>query len=97
MDLKSNISDYNDWTSYQRELLVGFKKADISHKKFREVRNICNKIDWRFAEISRLRVKIRQDHKEALHEEYIEMFIMEANELIDVLNENFVMEILLGD
>lgn len=97
MNLKSNILSHNEWTAYQHELLRGFKKADISYKKYREVRNICYKIDWRFSEISQLKVKIRQDHKEAFHREYIDRFYSEIHELIEVLNENFVLEILLGD
>ena len=101
MDMKSQFNTQNEWEDYRNEIRRGFRKLLIvgkdGHKKFQEATNIINKIDWRFTEISKLKVKIRQDHKEALHQEYIDMFYNEIHELVKVLNENFVLEILLGD
>lgn len=106
MKLVTNVSSFSEWEKYRGELLKGFREILIvdragiyknGFKKYKEAQVIMHKIDWRFTEVSRLRVKIRQDHKDVLHNEYIDKFIMEANELIDVLNENFVMEILLGE
>ncbi len=105
MDLKSQFDTQSDWEVYRgtirkafREVLVDPSnyKDNITFKKLKEMQYIIGSIDHRFTEISQLKVKIRQDHKE-LHQEYIDKFYTEINELIDALNENFVLEILLGD
>ena len=56
-----------------------------------------NMIDWRFAKISNEKIYLRQDRKEELHQARMDRYHKEIHELIEVLNENFVMEVLLGD
>ncbi len=100
MDLKSNFKTQCQWELYRNELRRAFHKIGDANGNFalnRDVRNILNKIDWRFSRISNEKVYLRQDRKVVLHQEKIERYRKEANELIDVLNENFVLEILLGD
>lgn len=95
MELKTQIST-SEWGDYQRELLSGFRKAGVSHRTIKEVKVIMSKIDWRFARICNEQVNYRQDHKD-IHDEKIARYRQEADELVKILNENFVLEILLGD
>ncbi len=102
MDLKSHIDSQVEWENYRDNIRRAFhnilnNQLAFKYKKIKEVRIIISKIDWRFREISRLKVKIRQDHKEEFHQVKIDRWKSEVNELIEVLNENFVLEILLGD
>lgn len=101
MDLKSQFNTQREWEEYRNELRRAFRKillvGNDGHRKFKEATNIINKIDWRFARISNEKIYLRQDHKEELHQEKITRYRKEVHELIEVLNENFVLEILLGD
>lgn len=96
MELKIQISTRSEWEDYQRELLRGFRKAGVTHKTIKEVKVLMSKIDWRFTRISIAKVCYRQDHKDIYHEKIVK-YQQEVNELIEILNENFVLEILLGD
>ena len=96
MELRTEISTCSEWEEYQRKLLSGFRKAGVDYRTIREVKVIMSKIDWRFIRICNEQVNYRQDHKD-MHYEKIAKYLQEANELIEILNENFVLEILLGD
>lgn len=96
MELQTQIETYSEWRDYQRELLSGFRKAGVSHRIIKEVKVIMSKIDWRFAKISIEKIDHRRDHKD-IHYEKMAKYRQEANQLIEILNENFVLEILLGD
>ncbi len=96
MELRTQISTYTEWGDYQGELLRGFRKAGVDHRTIKEVKVIMSKVNWRFAKIFNEQSNYRQDHKD-IHNERIAKYRQEANELIEILNENFVLEILLGD
>lgn len=96
MDLKSQIATWEEWSDYQRELLRGFRRAKVHYRKIKEVKVLMSRIDWRFSRISNEEVLVRRDHKESYQENIIR-WRQEAHELIEILNENFVLEILLGD
>jgi len=105
MDLKSHFNTQSEWETYRNKIRRAFLEMLLSpsdyqdngrFKKSKEMRNLIVNIDYRFDEISQLKVKMRQDHK-ALHQAEIDINKKEIQELVDVLNENFVMEILLGD
>ena len=101
MDLKSEFTTQSQWELYRNEIRKAFRKVLIGHEsgflKFKDATNLMNKIDWRFAKISNEKIYLRQDRKEEFHQAQMDRYRKEAHELIEVLNENFVMEILLGD
>ncbi len=97
MDLKSQFDTQIEWENYRNEIRRAFRKIGVEHRTIKEVQVIINKIDWRFRMISNEKIYLRQDRKVELHMEKIEKYHREVHELVDVLNENFVLEILLGD
>ncbi len=106
MDLKSQFNTQSEWELYRNKIRKAFRKiligGDVTNHlhengfiKFKEATNIMSKIDWRYSTISRLKVDIR--HSRTTSQEAMVKYHKEIDELVEVLNENFVMEILLGD
>lgn len=95
MRLMQKIASPNDWLHYENRLLSGFRRANIQHKKLRDVFKLMKNISNLMISVMREEVEYRRDHKE-IHEQKIDEYYQQANQLLEILNDNFILEILLS-
>lgn len=95
MELITEITDCGQWIIYQRELIRKFSDTNMPSNRYSDVNSLIRNVNNLFTHIFNEQIKLRQSHRH-IHEVNISNFYREINELVTMLNDQYILEIL-GD
>ncbi len=96
MDMKAKIDHPSDWYHYKYRLLNCFRRANVPHHKLKDVYKLMDNIYEIMIKITNCEIDHRRDHRNIHIARSVE-HNEKAHELLGILNENLVLEILMGD